>query len=70
MAASALSLRPVVKAEMPYICDAELSARLTAAKATPKREWLGGVSAVVLQQALGIPGTFRPGRTSSCAVAE
>ena len=36
----------------PYISDAELSARLTAAKATPERAWLGGVSAVVLQQSL------------------
>src|SRR6266516_5304224 len=36
----------------PYITDAELSARLTAAKKTPQRAWLGEVSAVVLQQAL------------------
>ena len=36
----------------PYPTDAELSARLTAAKATPERAWLGDVSAVVLQQAL------------------
>jgi putative transposase len=36
----------------PYLTDAELSARLTAAKATPERAWLGEVSAVVLQQAL------------------
>jgi IS605 OrfB family transposase len=36
----------------PYISDAELSARLTAAKAAPERAWLGEVSAVVLQQAL------------------
>ncbi len=36
----------------PYITDAELSARLTAVKATPERAWLGEVSAVVLQQAL------------------
>jgi putative transposase len=35
-----------------YITDAELSARLTAAKATPERAWLTEVSAVVLQQAL------------------
>jgi putative transposase len=35
-----------------YITDAELSARLTAAKKTPERQWLGEVSAVVLQQAL------------------
>jgi putative transposase len=36
---------------LPYITDAELSARLTAAKGTPERAWLGEVSAVVLQQA-------------------
>jgi putative transposase len=36
----------------PYITDADLSARLTAAKATPERGWLGEVSAVVLQQSL------------------
>ena len=36
----------------PYITDTELSARLTAAKKTPQRQWLGEVSAVVLQQAL------------------
>ena len=36
----------------PYPTDAELSARLTAAKATPQRAWLGEVPAVVLQQAL------------------
>jgi putative transposase len=34
-----------------YITDAQLSARLTAAKATPQRTWLNEVSAVVLQQA-------------------
>jgi putative transposase len=39
-------------AGLPYITDAELSARLTAAKATPERVWLGEVSAAVLQQAL------------------
>ncbi len=39
-------------AGLPYITDSELSARLTAAKATPERAWLGEVSAVVLQQAL------------------
>jgi IS605 OrfB family transposase len=39
-------------AGLPYITDRELSARLTAAKATPERAWLGEVSAVVLQQAL------------------
>jgi putative transposase len=37
---------------LPYITNAELSARLTAVKATPERAWLGEVSAVVLQQAL------------------
>ncbi len=39
-------------AGQPYITDGELSARLTAAKATPGRAWLGEVSAVVLQQSL------------------
>jgi putative transposase len=39
------------KGGLPYVTDAELSARLTAAKATPEREWLSDVSAVVLQQA-------------------
>jgi len=36
----------------PYLTDGELSARLTAAKATQERAWLGEVSAAVLQQAL------------------
>ena len=40
------------RADRPYITDGELSARLTAAKATPERVWLREVSAVVLQQAL------------------
>jgi len=40
------------EAGLPYVTDAELSARLTAAKTTPERAWLGEVSAVVLQQAL------------------
>lgn len=40
------------EAGLPYITDAQMSARLTAAKATPERAWLGEVSAVVLQQAL------------------
>ena len=39
-------------AGQPYITDSELSARLTASKATPGRAWLGEVSAVVLQQSL------------------
>jgi putative transposase len=36
----------------PYLTDGDLSARLTAAKASPERAWLAEVSAVVLQQAL------------------
>jgi putative transposase len=40
------------EAGLPYITDADLSARLTVAKGTPERAWLGEVSAVVLQQAL------------------
>ena len=36
----------------PYVTDSELSARLTAIKATPGRAWLNEVSSVVLQQAL------------------
>jgi IS605 OrfB family transposase len=40
------------QAGLPYITDAELSARLAAVKATPERAWLAEVSAVVLQQAL------------------
>ncbi|WP_460716658.1 helix-turn-helix domain-containing protein [Microbispora hainanensis] len=40
-------------AGLPYIPDGELSKRvITEAKKTPQRAWLGGVSAVVLQQAL------------------
>jgi len=40
------------QAGLPYLTDRELSAQLTAAKATPERAWLNEVSAVVLQQAL------------------
>jgi len=40
------------KAGLPYPTDADLSARLTAVKATPERAWLGEVSAVILQQSL------------------
>jgi putative transposase len=40
------------RAGLPYITDAELSARLTATKSTPDRVWLTEVSSVVLQQAL------------------
>jgi putative transposase len=36
----------------PFLSDGALSARLTAAKATPGRAWLNEVSSVVLQQAL------------------
>ncbi|MFJ9368036.1 RNA-guided endonuclease InsQ/TnpB family protein [Nocardia sp. NPDC101769] len=37
---------------LQYVSDSELSQALTAAKKDPGREWLGEVSAVVLQQAL------------------
>ena len=40
------------KAGLPYLTDGDLSARLTAAKATPERSWLAEVSSVALQQAL------------------
>ncbi len=40
------------EAGLAYVSDAELSAQLTASKATPERAWLGEVSSVVLQQAL------------------
>ncbi|GHJ45441.1 transposase [Catellatospora sp. TT07R-123] len=36
----------------PYVTDAELSRWLTQAKKLPDRQWLGEISAVVLQQAL------------------
>src|SRR5690606_33830748 len=39
-------------AGLPFVTSAELSKRLTAAKRTPERAWLGEVSAVVLQQSL------------------
>ena len=44
--------REAREAGEPYISDAAMSARLTAAKDTPQRAWLGEVSSVVLQQAL------------------
>jgi putative transposase len=44
--------RDAFAAGQPYVSNAELSARLTRAKATPEQAWLGEVSAVVLQQAL------------------
>jgi IS605 OrfB family transposase len=40
------------QAGLPYPTDAQLSARLTAAKATAERAWLAEVSSVGLQQAL------------------
>jgi putative transposase len=48
------------EAGLPYLTDADLSARLTAAKATPERAWLGEVSAVPLQQSLAdLNATYR-----------
>jgi IS605 OrfB family transposase len=44
--------RATHEAGLPYLSDAEMSARLTASKETAERRWLGEVSAVVLQQAL------------------
>ena len=44
--------REAYDAGLPYVTDAELSARLTATKATDERAWLNEVSAAVLQQAL------------------
>ena len=38
-------------AGLPYVTDAALSARLTAAKATPERAWLSEVSAMVRRYA-------------------
>jgi IS605 OrfB family transposase len=48
------------EAGLPYVTDANLSTRLTAAKATPERAWLTGVSSVVLQQALADLNTAYP----------
>jgi len=48
----ALAARMAAFEKGERISDAELSKRLTAAKATPERAWLGDVSSVVLQQAL------------------
>jgi putative transposase len=44
--------RDAHEAGLPYLTDADLSVRLTGAKKTPERAWLGEVSSVVLQQAL------------------
>ena len=40
------------EAQLPFVPFGELSKRLTAAKKTPQRAWLGEVSSVVLQQSL------------------
>jgi putative transposase len=40
------------KAGEPYVSDAQLSRRLTLAKRTPERAWLGEAPAAVLQQSL------------------
>jgi putative transposase len=49
----ALRVREEARAAgLPFVTSAELSKRLTAAKKTPDRAWLGEVSSVVLQQSL------------------
>jgi putative transposase len=49
----ALRVRETARdAGQPFVTSGELSKRLTAAKNTPERAWLGEVSAVVLQQSL------------------
>ncbi|MFJ9666000.1 RNA-guided endonuclease InsQ/TnpB family protein [Streptomyces sp. NPDC101219] len=49
----ALRVREEARAAgLPFVTSAELSRRLTAAKKTPERAWLGEVSAVILQQSL------------------
>ncbi|MFD4438742.1 RNA-guided endonuclease InsQ/TnpB family protein [Nocardia sp. NPDC058519] len=48
----ALAIRQQAFREGRRVTDAELSKLLTESKKTPERSWLGGVSAVVLQQAL------------------
>jgi putative transposase len=54
-------------AGLPYLPDAELSRRVTAAKTTPERAWLGEVSAVVLQQALADLNTAYRNFFASCS---
>ena len=44
--------RAAYAAGLAYVTDREMSERLTAAKGTPERAWLGEVSSVVLQQSL------------------
>ncbi|WP_446222932.1 RNA-guided endonuclease InsQ/TnpB family protein [Nocardia sp. IBHARD005] len=48
----ALAARQQAYQDGRLVTDAELSKQLTESKKTPERAWLGGVSAVVLQQAL------------------
>nr|WP_134007042.1 RNA-guided endonuclease TnpB family protein [Streptomyces sp. 846.5] len=49
----ALRVREEARAAgLPFVTAADLSKRLTAAKKTPDRAWLGEVSSVVLQQSL------------------
>jgi hypothetical protein len=48
------------QAGLPYVTDRELTARLTAVKATPERAWLADVSAVILQQSEGPQGRAAP----------
>ena len=54
-------------AGLGYVSDAELSRRLTAAKATHERAWLSEVSAVVLQQALADLNTAYRNFFNSCS---
>jgi putative transposase len=56
------------KAGRPCLSDGELSRRLTVAKGTPGRAWLGEVSAVALQQSLA--DLHRAYRTDFRALAE
>jgi putative transposase len=55
------------EAGLPYLCDGVLSKVLTEAKATPRRAWLGEVSAVVLQQALADLNTAYRNFFTSCS---
>ncbi|MFF3889282.1 RNA-guided endonuclease InsQ/TnpB family protein [Streptomyces sp. NPDC001914] len=49
----ALRARETARAAgLPFVSSGELSKQLTAAKKTPERAWLAGVSSVVLQQSL------------------
>jgi len=56
------------KAGRPYLSDGELSRRLTVAKGTPERAWLGEVSAVDREpRSANPPGADRRARRN-CAV--